>query len=102
MKRDVSQSAALSAKLLQAAESVARTGRRRVVRVSGRSLAIVPRQTGRQGAPAVQTRKTRRRKRFDLNDPLWDIMGIARGSGSENVSGNVDAFLDEAYRADAP
>ena len=31
-----------------------------------------------------------------MDDPLWDIVGIAHGAGAENVSGNVDEYLDAA------
>jgi len=33
-----------------------------------------------------------------MDDPLWSIVGIARGTGPENVSGNVDEYLAEAHR----
>jgi hypothetical protein len=32
-----------------------------------------------------------------MDDALWSIVEIARGVGPENVSGNVDEHLVEAY-----
>lgn len=55
--------------------------------------------------PAVVTvpnfPKRRRTGALTLNDPFWSIQGIAQETGTENVSGNVDKYLLEAYADDS-
>jgi hypothetical protein len=73
---------------MQAAEAVARNGRRRVVRVRGKAIALVP-QPGRVRA---------RPKVFTKDDPLWGIVGMFKADGGPtDVSDNVDKYLAEAY-----
>jgi len=50
-------------------------------------------------APKKELKAASPRRRshvFTMDDPLWSIVGIARGAGPENVSGNVDKYLAEA------
>jgi hypothetical protein len=74
--------------LMQAAEEVVRSGHRRVVRVGGREIALVP-----------HTRRPRSRpKVFTKDDPLWEIVGMLKADGGPtDVSENVDKYLAEAY-----
>jgi len=76
------------AELMQAAEAVAQNGRRRVVRVRGKAVALVP-----------QTDRSRSRyKVFTKSDPLWGIVGMFKADGGPtDVADNVDTYLAEAY-----
>ncbi len=73
---------------MQAAEAVAQNGRRRVVRVHGKAVALVPQPE----------RPRSRRKTFTKSDPLWGIVGMLKDDGGPtDVSDNVDKYLAEAY-----
>jgi hypothetical protein len=75
------------AELMQAAEAVAQNGRRRVVHVRGKAVALVP-----------QASRPRSRARvFTKNDPLWGIVGLINDDGPTDVSENVDKYLAVAY-----
>jgi hypothetical protein len=67
---------------------VAREGRRQVVRVHGKLVALVP--SAKRPRP--------REKYFTKDDPLWDIVGMFKDDGGPtDVSDNVDTYLAEAY-----
>src|SRR5689334_18070165 len=90
---DISNAPALE----QLAESVRRTGKPHALKRGEETVAVV-RPARRQSLPAGSPRRPGRRGRvFTMDDPLWSIVGIAHGTGPENVSGNVDAYLVEAY-----
>lgn len=82
------QADASPAELMQAAEAATQDGRRRVVRVRGKAVALVPQPT----------RARFRRKVFTKDDPLWGIVGMFKADGGPtDVSDNVDTYLAEAY-----
>ncbi len=83
--------------LKRLAEVVRQTGQPHALKQGDETIAVVrpaPKKAGGTGAPR---RPNRRNRAFTMDDPLWGIVGIARGAGSENVSGNVDEYLLEAY-----
>ncbi len=96
MVREVNRASTSPEKMVEAAESVARSGKRRVIRALGKSLAIVPCVTAE---PAPSQTRTRRSARFSMKDPLWGIRGIIDGPGPTDVAANKDKYLAEAYAA---
>ena len=79
---------ATPAEVMQAAEAVAQDGRRRVVRVKGKEVALEPKPS----------RTRSRGKVFTKDDPLWNIVGMFQADGGPtDVSDNVDKYLAEAY-----
>jgi len=88
--------------LQRLAEAVRQTGKPHALKYGTKTVAVVlpaPKKERRGNAPA---RARGRSRVFTLDDPLWTIVGIATGAGSENVSGNVDKYLAEAYADDHP
>lgn len=73
--------------LMQAADEVALSGRRRIVRVHGKEIALVPQPRRPRSRPKV----------FTKDDPLWGIVGLIDDDGPTDVSSNVDEYLAEAY-----
>ncbi len=90
MVRRADQATTTAAELVEAAEHVARSGKRRVVRALGKPLAIVPLAT-------LADEPKRRAKPFTMKDPLWEIRGIVDGPGPTDVAANKDRYLAEAY-----
>lgn len=90
---DVSGTPALE----QLAEALRKTGKTHVLKQGAETVAVV-RPVRKKARPAGSRRRPSRRGRvFTMDDPLWSIVGIAQGTGHENVSGNVDAYLAEAH-----
>lgn len=81
--------------LKRLAHAVRASGKPYALKEGTETIAVV-----RPAPKKSTTPRPRRRRRsgvFTMDDPLWDIVGIARGAGTENVSGNVDEYLAEAY-----
>ncbi len=71
-------------------EEVRAAERARVLQVNHQDVAIlVP-------APRRGT-KQRRGKATNADDPLWNIVGLARSDGPGDVSEHIDASLAQAY-----
>ena len=78
------------AELKQAADEVARSGEPREVRAEGKALTIALRDGPRP------PRRRKRGRLFTLDDPLSKIAGIAKRTGVDDVSSNVDKYLMSA------
>lgn len=86
-KAEVAKPDVTAEQLMEAAEEAVQSGHRRVVRVHGKEIALVP-QIGRpRPRPEV----------FTKDDPLWEIVGSIQDEGPTDVSSNVDKYLAEAY-----
>lgn len=73
------------------AEEMRRTNEPRILRRANEDIAIL----------APVTRKKRKRiavaRPFTMDDPLWNIVGIAHSEGPTDVSQNKHKYLAEAY-----
>ena len=83
--------------LLDIAREVRETGQPRLLKSGNEELAIV--------APLrAPTRPTSRRRKTGIiaaDDPLWNIVGLAKTDGPTDVSENKHRYLAEAYTAEA-
>src|SRR5947208_3608377 len=97
--------------VIEAAQEVARTGRRRVIRADGRQIAVlVPYEaatgTGRNGHPEraaggpTMSRRSHRPKPLTADNPLFEIIGSITDDLGSDVSENVDKYLAEAYASE--
>ncbi|MHB8574827.1 MAG: hypothetical protein ACYDCQ_05790 [Dehalococcoidia bacterium] len=77
--------------LARVADAVDRTRRPHVLKRGDETIAVV------RPAPKRGRASRRRAKPFTMNDPLWEIMGIADDAGPSDVSANKDRYLAEAY-----
>lgn len=82
--------------LMKAAESVAENGRRRIIRIQGKRLAIVPAELQQPHGPTPSPSEAEPEP-FTLDDPLWQVIGIALEAGPEAVARGKDTYLAEAY-----
>jgi hypothetical protein len=83
--------------LKRLAHAVRESGKPFALQEGAETLAIVQ-PAPKKEPKAASPRPPRRRSRvFTMDDPLWSIVGIAKGARPENVSGNVDKYLAEAY-----
>jgi hypothetical protein len=75
--------------LAELAEEVQRTRQPRALKRDGETLAYLspaPPVRGKQSPEAGPRKPRRRSKRFTMDDPLWDIVGIAASGGPGDVS----------------
>lgn len=84
--------------LKRLAESVRQTGKPLALKEGSQTIAVICPAPKHEGSAHTPHRRRRRGGVFRMDDPLWSIVGIAPGTGPENVSGNVDTYLVEAYR----
>jgi len=47
--------------------------------------------------PARTARRSRKGQPTSADDPIWNIVGMARTDGPSDVAENVDRYLAEAY-----
>ena len=83
--------------LLEIAREVSQTGESRLLKSGGEVLAMV----APIGAPTKRTAGRRKTGVITDDDPLWNIVGIAKTDGATDVSGNKQSYLAEAYAAEA-
>ncbi len=86
-KAELAEADLTAEQLMQAAEEAVHSGHRRVVRVHGKEIALVPQLRRPRPRPGV----------FTKDDPLWEIVGSIKDEGPTDVSSNVDKYLAEAY-----
>lgn len=77
--------------LLRLAEDVRTTNEPRLLRRDSEDVAIV------QPVKKAGNRRVPRGKPFTKDDPLWNIVGMARSEGPGDVSENKYKYLAEAY-----
>ena len=88
--------------LKRLAEPVCQTGQPHALKQGTETVAVVRPAPKKERRTNAASRPGRRSRVFTMDDPLWRIVGIARGAGPENVLGNVDAYLAEAYLDEQP
>ena len=76
--------------LIRIAEEVRVTKEPRLLRRDGEDLAVIT-------PVRPMARKTPRGRPTSADDPIWNIVGMARSKGPGDVSENVDKYLAEAY-----
>lgn len=78
--------------LLSIAEEVRRTNEPRILKQDSEDVAIITpiKSAAKRGVKGKPT---------SADDPLWNIVGMARSKGPGDVSENVDKYLAEAYLA---
>ena len=78
--------------LVRLAEEVQSEGAGRILRRNGEDVAVLlPRK-----------RASRRRRTTSLDDPLWEIVGIAHSDGPGDVAENKHKYLADAYAPKHP
>ncbi len=78
--------------LVRLAEEVQSEGAGRILRHNGEDVAVLlPRK-----------RASRRRRTTSPDDPLWEIVGIARSDGPGDVAENKHKYLADAYAPKHP
>ncbi len=96
MAQELNQPHTISpAELMQAAEAVARSGRRQIVRIDGKRLTIAPLRPAdadlTREPKAGKPRKNRERGTFTSDDALFRLIGI----GDSGIEGGISARKHE-------
>jgi hypothetical protein len=84
--------------LQRLAEAVRQSGKPHALKQGADIVAII-RPAPKRERRASPPRRPRRSSPFTLDDPLWQVMGIAKEAGPEDVAAHKDRYLAKAYAA---